>query len=318
MTENETQGGDEFTADEKAFFETGGETALTQEPDNAQGQEGLQAEAETVTADADEKENGERDEKGRFVPHGALHAERERRKEIESQYQTILQKHAVLEDRWNSILKAQEQRQEPQTGDEDPMPDPNKDIFAHSAWQARQIERLKEDQAKKWGEFEQTRQQQQEEQAILQEWTSSVQQFQTQKPDFGDAAQYLSDLRAKQLSALGLDQNGINATINQELKGVIQQAKQVGKSPAELIYQYASVSGYAPKQVQQQNTAELPDSLKRVAQAQEQAKTLANGGGKGGSDPDSPEAIASMSEREFEAWMSKPENARRFERMMGA
>ena len=96
-----------LTAEETAYFESGGNAPLTaQEPEHVE-KEGLQAETEGVAPPAEGAEPEKaRDEKGRFVPHQALHAEREEHKKTKAQLEEISRKQAILEDRWNTLLKA--------------------------------------------------------------------------------------------------------------------------------------------------------------------------------------------------------------------
>lgn len=313
-TNTQPQGGDTLSDSEMAYFQTGGEAEVTQEtPTNGEVQEG-QAAPEAVAQEQTEEQTA-RDEKGRFVPHGALHAEREEHKKTKAQLEEIARKQAVLEDRWNTLLQAGKQ---PETPADDTPPDPNVDIFAHVAWQNKQLEKLQAQLRQDAEQRQQMTQQQAEDREIVTTWQTSVQEFQTKQADFPDAAKYLSDLRSSQLEALGLDKPTVNATIDAELRGVIKQAKALGRSPAEIIYQYASVSGYKPAQAQQQTNGQvtMPENLARVAAAQEASKTIASGSGRAPADPMSPEAIAAMSEKEFAVWASNPENARRFERML--
>lgn len=309
--QEEKQGGDEFTAEEQAFFETGGEAEIPAE------QPQIEEAAEPVAEEQETGEEGqERDEKGRFVPHGAFHAERERRKEIEGRLNDVLQKQAVLEERWKSIQKPTDEAK----ADEDPEPDPNKDIFAHNAWLKRQFERERQAN-EEWRQGQQkTQEQQRQDTQIATSWAQSVQKFQQEQPAFPQAAQYLVDMRSQQLAAFGYSEAQINEAINTEVKNATAWAMQQGKSPAEVVFAYAQASGFKPQEKTQEpaKTTDLPDQLKKVELAQRSARTIASGGGKTNADPESPEAIASMSQAEFEAWYSKPENARRFNSMMGA
>lgn len=311
--QEEKQGGDEFTAEEQAFFETGGEAEI---PAEQPVQEDVKEPSEPVAEEQEAGEEGqERDEKGRFVPHGAFHAERERRKEIEGRLNDVLQKQAVLEERWKSLQKPTEEAKE----DSDPEPDPNKDIFAHNAWLKRQFERERQAN-EEWRQGQQkTQEQQRQDTQIATSWVQSVQKFQQSEPSFPQAAQYLVDMRSQQLAAFGYNEAQINEAINTEVKNATAWAMQQGKSPAEVVFEYAKASGFKSQaQEQQQQTGELPEQLKKVERAQQSARTIASGGGKAGTDPESPEAIASMSQAEFETWYANPENARRFARMMGA
>jgi len=296
----------ELSAEETAYFDTEGETEL-ETPEVVEEQEEEQPEAKGDEPTKAEEEAG----KVKTVPHQALHAEREEHRKTKAQLEEISRKQAVLEDRWNTLLKFQQPEQKAQ--DDDPMPDPDTDIFAYAKWQARQLEKVNSKLSEREQQEQAARQQSEQDQSVFADWNRAVTDFSAQTPDFKEAANYLANLRVQQLSALGLSQAQINATIDNEVKGVVLQAKQSGANPAELIYNYAKVSGYTGKNAD--------DAAKKVADidaAQKAAKTIAGSGGKSGADPLTPDAIASMSQAEFDAWIQKPENERRFERMMGA
>jgi hypothetical protein len=295
----------ELSAEETAYFEAEGETEL-ETPEIVEEQE----EQEQPEAKGDDKPDEEAG-KVKTVPHQALHAEREEHRKTKAQLEEISRKQAILEDRWNTLLKFQQPDQKAQ---DDPAPNPDEDIFAYAKWQARQLEKVNSKLSEREKQEQQVQQQSQEDQAIYADWNRSVSEFSSQTADFKDAAGYLANLRMQQLSALGLSQAQINATIDNEVKGVVMQARQMGSNPAELIYNYAKASGYTGKKADD-------DAAKKVADieaAQKAAKTIAGSGGKSGADPLTPDAIASMSQAEFDAWIQKPENERRFERMMGA
>jgi len=135
MTIEENQGG-ELSAEEQAYFETGGESPLpAEEAPPAEGN------AEQPPAEGQQQEEAPRDEKGKFVPHQALHAEREEHKRTKSELAEIRQKQAVLEDRWNTILAMKQQQEAPK---EEGPPDPNEDIFAYAKWQGEQLAALQQ------------------------------------------------------------------------------------------------------------------------------------------------------------------------------
>ena len=297
----------ELSAEESAFFESGGEAELKPEPEVTEQPEKAEGEPEAAAE--------EHPEKGKFVPHGALHAEREKHKETKAQLEDVARRQAVLEDRWNTLLKVNEGSKE-KAADEDPMPDPETDIFAYAKWQARQYEKVSSKLSEREQQETQSRDQMQQEQQIAREWQQSVQSFSAETPDFNDAAGYLAGLRVQQLQALGLDQASINATIDNEVKGVVMQAKQAGRNPAELIYLYAKASGFTGKKAEP-GKDEAAEKLKALEAAQNGSKTIAGSGGKSGDDPLTPQAIADMPPAEFDAWISKPENERRFQQMMG-
>ena len=309
---------DVLSASEEAYFESAGATEVVVETPAAAPLPDAPVIEEAPLADAP---STERDEKGRFVPHQALHAEREEHKKTKSQLEEISRKQAVLEDRWNTILKLKE----PQAEVDNTPPDPNEDIFAFSKWQAEQIKALAEKVEGREKQEEQQRTISQQESELWNHWSESAQTYAQEKADFGDAVKFLSDARTRQLSALAAvepsfatEQGRLNQ-INAELRQIVAGAKQKGESPAAVVYEIAAAYGYAPSAPAAGDPAklELPQKLAQIDAAQNASRTLATPGGRNATDPLTPEAIASMSASDFEKWMMSPDNAKRFESMMG-
>lgn len=312
-----------LSASEQAFFESGGETEIIEtpaEPSNDLAPQGDLA-ASPEPAVVQPEVTGERDEKGRFVPHQALHAEREEHKKTKSQLEEIGRKQAVLEDRWNTLLKLNQpaEAQQPVA-----PPNPEEDIFAYSKWQADQLKALQEKVDGREQLEQKTRQEVEQEQALWGEWSQSAQSYATQQTDFGDAVKFLSDARDRQLQALSIanpgfaNEQGRVQQINNELKSIVLAAKQQGMSPAEAVYKIAQGYGYAvaAPQPADPNTLKLPDSLAKIEAAQNASRSLAASPGRDAGDPMSAEAIANMSNAEFDAWYRDPANAKRFDTLM--
>lgn len=307
----------ELTAEESAYFESGGEATIPS-PVIAPAPEGEGA--PTGEQQTDQPQAAERDEKGRFVPHQALHAEREEHKKTKAELEEIRRNQAVLNDRWNTLLQLRQQQDQPQ---EQAPPNPEDDIFGYAKWQAEKLKALEE---KLTSQETQTRQQQevaQQEQAIWNEWSQAATSYAAEEPEFGDAVKWLSEFRGKQLQAMSLiDERfaspaGINEQINAELRAIVIAAKQKGVSPAQVVHQLAESYGFKAK-APDPNNVTLPDSLARVASAQEAAKTVGQVPGRSGGDALTPEAIAAMPPAEFERWASDPKNARLLDQMLGA
>jgi len=310
----ENQGG--LSASEAAYFESGGETEITVElpsiPEDTPAHP-IPAAVDPENPPHDAADNAD---KNKFVPHGALHAEREERKKLQTQLAELQTKSAVLEDRWNTILKVQQPQEETKA-----PPDPNEDIFAYSKWQAEQLEALKAKVEGREQQEVQSRQQMEQEQAVWSEWSQSAQSFASQTPDFGDAVKFLSGAREKQLTAMArvdprfADQNGRTQQINAELKGIILAAKQQGISPAEAVYQIAKDYGFTAPMP---DPAQTSEKIEQIDAAQNASRTLAATSGKPAGDALTAQAIADMPAAEFDRWLSKPENQQRFNKLMGA
>lgn len=314
-----------LTPEEVAYFESGGESPLpgVQEAEHVE-EKGLQAEAEGLEQQEEQTEQGEkpRDEKGRYVPHGLFHAEREKRKAFEREVNELKTFKAVMEDRWKTLLTATDKPAEKAA--EDPEPDPNVDIFAHNQWLGRQLKRETEARAAKERAETEARQAQEADAALWNDWHQSAQSYMAETPDFRDAVKYMWELRDRQLRGLAIidprfgSEQGRVQQVNAELKSIIQAAKQRGISPAQAVYQLAEGYGYqkAASQAQQQ-PPQMPDKLAKVAKAQEASRTLGQTSGAPGGDAMTIDSLSSMPQAEFNAWMAAPGNEAVFRKLMG-
>lgn len=305
---------------EAAYFESGGNTEITADPAPVVEQAAPEPIVDPVDpVAAVEQPPAERDEKGRFVPHQALHAEREEHKKTKAELDEIRRTQAVLNDRWNTLLKLKEQPAEEPKG----PPDPNEDIFAFSKWQADRLKELEEKVTNRDKQEEQARTVEAQEREIWSHWSDSAKAYATEKTDFGDAVQFLSDARTKQLTAFGAvdpnfatEQGRLNQ-INAELRHIVMTAKQNGQNPAAVVYEIAAAYGYAPKASADPGKVELPGKLAAIDAAQSASRTLATPGGRSAAEPMTAETIAAMSSGEFDAWMKEPANQRLFNKIMG-
>ncbi|MDK4703892.1 hypothetical protein PH562_16700 [Rhizobium sp. CNPSo 4062] len=317
---------DGLSSAEQAFFDSQGATEIPADVGSANAADTQQNDAQDAAeggADAGSSEQL-RDEKGKFVPHGAFHEERTKRQQLERQLADMQAKQAVLDDRWNTLLKAGNSKQE-----EPPAPpSPEEDIFGYMKWQADQIKSMQTAQQEREKAENDQRQAVEQENAIWSHWNHSRTEYVQTNKDFDNAANWLSDYRMGQLKAMALvdpsmaTEQARNRQINAELKSIIISAHQQGQNPADLIYRLAQGYGYKPgtvaasAQPDQQN-ADLSAKVDQLGKALDASKTLTASNGKNAADPMSAEAIANMSESEFTAWMKDPANERRFRQMMG-
>lgn len=311
MTDENTSG---LTAAEEAYFASGGDES-TLEADT--GSETAAQSVDEAVSDQPEdlSEQPERDDKGRFVPHGALHAEREEHKKTKAALEEIQRNQAILNDRWNTLLATGKPQQE-QPKEETP-PDPTVDIIGYMQWQADQTKQINEKMAAEERQRQEAAQHQQQEQVIWSTWDNSVNQAKTAIPDFDAATGFLAQLRDNQLQAFAsVDPNFANpqarvAQINAELRQIIVQAKNAGQDPATAVYQIAKGYGYTVAEPAPDN-----NKIDKIIQAQAGSKTIAGTNGNAMADPLSAQAILDMPTAEFDAWVQNPANAKRFEKML--
>lgn len=306
---NEADRQQEFSAAENAYFQSGGDEETFDAAVRETLEQGSNPSGPATMAEP-------RSEARTFVPHQALHAEREAHKKTRAELQQLRQQQAVQQERWQQMQQGGVTAAGPAEGGAQPQaPDPREDIIAYMQWQAGQNELLGA-QLQQEVQIRQAQQAaEQQERLIWDVWQGSVSQAQASLPDFDRAAEFLAQHRDRQLQAMAAihphfaDQNARNAQINAELRDIIVQIGQTGGDPATVIYQLARGFGFG-------HAAEA--AVGRLSTAQSAARTIAGGNGQPADDPLSAEAIAHMPAAEFEAWLRQPANERRFNRLMAA
>jgi len=301
-----------------------------------------------VNADVPEKEaeapveadGRPRDEHGRFIPKSEdepakveepktvdLRALQEARAEARE----LRDKYSRLEERTNLILgHLDEQRKGAEKKPEavEP-PDPDKDIFAAIRYERERRLELEKQLSERTQAETQTRQEQQADAAIWGFWEESSRVVAAQKPDFAQAAKFLSDTRVKQLEAYAAvdpafsNPRQIHATIDNELKHIIVMAHQRGANPADAVYQLAQSFGYQPGQPpanggqQQQKPADGAAAIREMAERQDRHMSLSSI--QGGEPPKGldAKALGAMSDAEFKNLMSTAAGRAQFEAVTG-
>lgn len=267
----------QFTAAETAYFESGGE-ADPFEADAPAADAATPAETATEPADAGatqpavtqdvapdgteapaEDDGGEAEPQTGTVPHQALHRERAKAKEAQAEVAALRERQAITEERMRILLETFQQaaarRDAPaEPVDSDPRPDPAEDIFAYTEWLERRLSKTSEQIQAREAHEQQAREAAAAEQAVMAKWRSDAEAFRQQAPDFGEAAEWLSGLRHKQLVAFAAvdprfnDVGFRNRHINGELAQLVASIAQNGGNSAAFIYQQALAMGYTPKQ----------------------------------------------------------------------
>ncbi len=269
-------------------------------------------EAPDLSKDGDDEESVEVENRGRFVRHGAFHAERQRRKELEAKLAEINEKYTRGDERLRLLNEALAVKPVAEQQKPAEPPDPEQDIFGYLKWQSEQINQL----SGKLGETGKVVQETTEEARLKTAYVSDAQRFASQTQDFGDAYAFLMNGRMAELEASGItDPNERMQVIVNEEKWLVQRALQSGASPAERLYALAAARGYkkadAPPPVQNDPPPAAPpangaaDKIAAIAKAKPATESLSNVGGGPGADALTMEALASMSEDEYAAIRSK-------------
>ncbi len=312
---------DNLSAVEAAYFDSKGNTEVVTEtpaavspppqPEQPAPEPAANVE-QPITAPKDEfDDNGEPINKGQWVRHGALHAERERRKGFERQAAELREKFTRADERLallNEALKQPEQATTAQT-----QPDPETDIFGYVKWQAEQIKALNE-------RIEATGKRTEAQTADIQlrdAYRADAQRFTAEKPEFTEAYRYLMESRDKELASFGIaDPQARAAQILEEEKALAQHALRSGRSPAAAVFEMAAIRGFQTKAADpaaplQNAIAKTSAEIDRLARGAQASRSLSAAGGSAAQEL-STEAVANMSEQEFNALIRRvsPEKMR--------
>lgn len=251
------------------------------------------ADAEVVKTPEGEapKQEPKADVEGKTVPLAALHEERQKRKEIQQQWNKHQQeqaaREAVMQDRLNQLYAIQNPA--PQYRDPDRDPDPLQAMAHNERLNAQQLHALQQER-----QMENARRQQEHQTQQLVGWAQGeAARFKAETPDFDGAYDHMRKLRVGELSAMGWSPQQVAEIVKGDELWVFQNAAQTGQNPAELIYRMAKNTGYASKAEPVIPGDQKIDTLNKGMQA---AKTLTAGAQAG---KPTPEQIAAMSEDEF-------------------
>ena len=249
--------------------------------------------AETPASEPDKPPPG-------MVPQGALHQERERRKETERQFQELQRQFAEIQAKLNPPPEIV-------------VPDP---VLQPEAFKQFQIDQIKQRAAEK-AEADRQAQERAQEQQIMARVNQDVQQFRAATPDYDQAFQHAVKVRREELAFYGNSPEQIDQQIEVDVRAIVGQAYTQGKNPGELFYGYAKMRGYSPAQAARDPVpAQAAAQVNALAEAQRQTQSMATAGGPSSDGGVTIETLAKMSEAQL-AKMPKAERDAMMQKVMG-
>lgn len=283
---------DEFFEREKAASapveeEPVEETAVEEEP----VEESEEAPEETPDESADE-EAPETDEKpSRTVPIGALHEEREKRRQLQAKIEQMEQTFQKLVDRVQQPMAA-------------PAPPPAPDIPSYESDPVGHVKARLDALSQQSTVTTQHIQQQSAMQKFVDALGTLEGQMRATTPDYDDAINFAKQSRYEELAALGYSPEASAEMMRQEILGTAAYCMQQGRNPVEAFYNYAKVRGWNGPNGQppaKPTVATTAKKLATVARAQSATKALP----KGGSAPPAArtlEDLATMEDKDFDKY----------------
>lgn len=231
------------------FFASGGTDTSELDALGGVEQEALEPEAPPEQQQAEQEEQQQVEEQqpqktDKTVPIGALHEERERRKELQRQIQMQEDRVARMEQAYQHVLERfipqQQQQQEPEPDDpidklEYRLQKLNSNVAQHSQL---------------INEYQQQQVQQQQYDQFKAHCGQQVGQFVQQQPDYMNAYQYFINAKAAEYQTAGYSPEQVALIVAEQEKAIAANALATGANPAERIYQLAKLQGYQPPQQQ--------------------------------------------------------------------
>lgn len=328
MSVDKFDGGDgdeSFTAEEKAYFDNGGEVADQEIPlsddDDESGEETASQPEESGDQDGDDADDRDSDgepdrsKDGRFVRHEALREERERRKETQRELRELRERSATMEGRMQALLDAMQGKRQPQEPQEPvSAPDPDEDVFGATRHAIREAETLRERLDQMEG-----RNRDRDERATVERVVSDrIGRYMQERPDYLKAVEYLRNIRATELAEdYGVPEHKVREIIENEEMEFARNNLKAGRDPVDLFYKNAMRRGYRAKANESLDIEDTDagQKLDRIEKGQRQHKSMSGLGGRATGGDATPDAIANMSEDDFGKWLSG--NRDKFRKMMG-
>lgn len=250
------------------------------------------------TGEEEQQQQTDQPERVKMVNHGALHKERAIRKEIQVERDQMRERNTLLEQRLNLILQKLATEEEP-VQKETPPPDPEVDPIGYIKWQSEKIAQLESGQKQRT----QRETEHSQMQAHLQRGTALAMEVRQKDPEKYDAAiNFVTESRARQLQALGMDNAQVQQTVQQEMVRGMLYALSKNQNPGDFMMKFAEASGF----VHQKKTDEGdPNAIDRVAARMSSNKTLGNSPKHGSTGKLTPTDIAEMSDDDFEKFYNK-------------
>ena len=251
--------------------------------------------AEEAPETPEEEAKPEKPPKG-FVPHGALHEERQKRKEMEAQLQRIQQettyRQQLMEQRLQQLYQSQQQANQPKppSYEDDPLGN-LKHTQELTQQQIQQLNDRYRQEAENRNRYEQAQAYKAQLESVVQ---SDVAQFSQEHPDYLEALGHARQTRVRQHMAIGLSEAEAVQLMYQEEYQLAEAALQRGKSPAQAAYDIAKAYGW---------TKGKPSSETKIETLQKGVKA-AQSLGSGGTPTGTPsiDQLADMSDDEFAAF----------------
>ncbi len=275
------------------YFENQGEITDGLQQDGEQQEEQHEQRQEEEISQEQPQET-EQQQKEKFVPYGAMHEERMKRKEIQSQLESTTQRLSQMEQGWTRLMERMQEQQQPKppSFDEDPL-----ESLRHDSEQIKQHlyqQQQAEQQRQQQYELEQRKQQ------FSNKYMDDANAYAQANPEFNEAVKFLAQARFDEYTASGLSRQEALQLLNDDEMAIASRAYQDGVNPAERIFKLAKIRGFQVKAQKQ----EAEQKLQTIQKGMQASKSLNGAGGKVSNEP-TLESLATMTMEELDEFTAK-------------
>lgn len=297
-----------LSADEEAFFSSGGEKTIPGEAGDAGtgGNEG--GEAKPAAGEAKPGDTPKND----HVPLATFLEEKKARKELSSKLTEYEKQIAEFKGKFAIIDRLKLPGEQQQAAPAGP-PNPEEDIFGAVKHVTEQLAGIQKETAEAKAAREASEKQAAEQKVFVDKYRSDADAFEATNPDFKAAYNFLLNSRAAELKAIGYDTpEALHQALIADEMAIAQMAFERGKSPAAMLYNLANQRGYKKEAAAEPGKGSAAEKLETIERGQAANKSLSNAAGSSGDPEMTAEALIAMPTEEFEAWCNKnPAKARR-------
>lgn len=145
-------------------------------------------------------------------------------------------------------------------------------------------------------------------------YDGATRQFRQATPDYDDAFDFAREQRGRQLEILGHDEAEIESILNGEEEFIARRALQSGENPASRFYELAKLWGF---QGGSKGNGAAKHDLATIRRGQGAARSLGAAGGSAPPGQLTLEAIAAMPPGEFNALLRDPAKLAKLDAVMG-
>jgi hypothetical protein len=307
-------GGPSLSADEEAFFSSGGEKEIPGGADVGADAGGSIGEGEGgAVKPAGEAKPAAEAGKAEHVPLATFLEEKKARKELTTRFQDAERQLAEFRGKFEIINKLKLGGGEVEPAAPAGPPSVEDDIFGAVKHVTETLAQMEKRTADEKAARDASEKAAADQKTFVDKYKADADAFEAKTPDFKPAYDFLLNSRAAELKAIGYDTPELlhQALVADEF-AIAEMAFAKDKSPAEMIYALANQRGYKKAMAADPNAGAAAEKLATIERGQAAHKSLSSTGGSSGDQDMTAEALIAMPAAEFEVWCEKnPAKAKR-------